>query len=96
MNPYIDRLIPYIAENHPGEDPSLLETPYSFFTEFHPIDSVVIQSCFRHLDDHFRHLTPKENDQVFDLICQLCAEHERLAFLEGIRVGACLIRELDS
>lgn len=64
---------------------------YQFYTEYNPIDNEEIQCQFRSLAHFFEHLSPEELDMVFDIICQLCSSHERLAFLEGLHVGAQLI-----
>lgn len=74
---------------------SILEMTYQFYTEYNPIDNDEIRHQFHTLEPFFDHLTPEENDIVFDIICRLCSTHERLAFLEGLHVGARLILDLE-
>ncbi len=35
----------------------------------------------------------QEFDPIFTTVSDLCAEHERLAFLEGLRLGVTLMME---
>lgn len=39
-------------------------------------------------------LALQEFDPVFDTVSDLCIDHERLAFYEGLRLGITLMQEL--
>lgn len=98
MHPYIERL----KNELEGEDPcygytdahSLLEMLYMWYTEWNPINSEQIQKDFFALELYWKGCTGKQIDEAFDIVTRLCANHERLAFLEGIRVGVRLASEL--
>ena len=95
MHPYIEKFKAHIPEQQP-EDNDLLDMLYQCCIEEHPIGDIRTQSLFATLDTYFLRLSPQEQDGLLDLICGLCCEHERLAFLEGIRVGFRLADELDA
>jgi hypothetical protein len=52
------------------------------------------KAASRKLHDHLGDLSFRENDDVFSLVGTLCAEHERIAFLAGLQLGAQLMLEL--
>lgn len=60
-----------------------------------PADSAQIAANFDERNDVLAKLTLRECDQVWNLTCALCCEHEETAFLEGVRVGARLREELQ-
>lgn len=89
MNPYLEKL-----KSELGEGDLVLEVLYSCYRELHPTDSNAIRQHFSHLNEVLGKLTLRECDQVWDLVCCLCSEHEREGFLEGLHVGTVLITEL--
>ena len=54
-----------------------------------------IKEDFHSLDRILAKLSLQEYDQVWNLTCRLCSEHEKSAFLEGIRTAMRLTVELD-
>ena len=73
---------------------SISELLYESYTEEKPIDTEEIRAGFREINQIINRLTIQENDSVFTIVCRLCSQHERQAFLEGLRVGVQLFREL--
>ena len=61
----------------PGRTESVLDTLYWSYFDRHPMDSVEISRQFSSLADILGKLTLKEHDQVGDLTCALCTEHEK-------------------
>lgn len=98
MNPYIKKLQEQLSQMifDCGEQNinSVLEMLYCYYREQRTTDTEVISADFNRLDSVLSKLTLKEYDQVWDLTCALCSEHEKAAFLEGVRVGASLAAEL--
>lgn len=97
MNRYIHQFQAYI-EQHPtqrGHDDilSILELLYQCYTEQNPIDTDEIRAGFREIDRIISGLSVQDNDRVFTLVFQLCVQHERQAFLEGLRVGIQLFSD---
>lgn len=76
------------------ESVSVLDLLYDSYREQHPVNTVEIGRKFVFLADILNKLPLKEHDQVWDLTCDLCMEHERNGFLEGIRMGTSLCLEL--
>ena len=76
------------------EGGSILEILYYCYSSEKQRDETIVRYQFMKLDEILRKLTLEENNAVFSLTCGLCATTERKAFLDGIRVGACLSREL--
>lgn len=100
MNKYIEKLNQFLEQQVPdyGFDDvqSLLEMLYYYYTQANPIDTAVIHCQLKELDDILSKLSLAENNTVFLLTCDVCAEHERKAFLEGIHVGLRLFIELNA
>ena len=64
------------------------------YREAHETNQPNIRSLFAQLSDHLESLPLEKNNAMFSIIVQLCTEHERLAFTEGIRWGFQLHTEL--
>lgn len=91
MNPYLKKLETELAVQ---QEHTVSESLYFYYREYHPTDSDAIARYFSDLNNVLAKLTLTECDQVWDLVCSLCGEHQREGFLEGFRVGANLIAEL--
>lgn len=95
---YAKLLREYLAENPSDYGSqnihSLVEMLYRHYTEYNPIDTEEIRTGFRNLRNRLRHLPPQEFDQVLDLVCGICCEHERSAFQKGFQAGTQLSMEL--
>ncbi|MBR4289227.1 MAG: hypothetical protein IKT52_01125 [Oscillospiraceae bacterium] len=98
MNPYIERLKEELDKNPPCYGymaaHSLLDMLYMWYVEWNPITSEQIRQDFFELEAYFTGCTEKQVDEVINIITRLCQSHERLAFLEGLRVGIRLAHEL--
>lgn len=97
MNPYIEKLKTYLTEpscNETEDAPSLLELLFNCYREHTPGDTQEIAADFARLNAVLSKLTLQECDQVWDLTCRLCSEHEQAAFFEGFRVAILLAAEL--
>lgn len=98
MNPYIEALKKYVAEQKPnyGESDmkSLLDFLWYVYTDLNPIDSDTIRKKIAYLKPVMDSLSFENANLVFDTLCDIWAENERLAFREGIHVGVRLREEL--
>ena len=91
MKPYIEKLMAAFSDGEaPSDRESVTRALYGCYHEIHPQDSEGIRERFSQLDVVLQTLTLRDYDKVWDLTCQLCGDHEKDAFLEGIRVGVCL------
>lgn len=99
MNLYILQLKEYLSAHTPdyGDDGigSLLEMLYAFYTEANPIDNDTIRTHFLSLEPYFKGLPSRDQNSIFEILCAVYAEQERLAFFEGFHVGVRLISELS-
>ena len=73
---------------------SVLDMLYDSYREQHSVNTEEIGRRFVSLADILNSLPLKEHDQVWDLTCDLCMEHEKNGFLEGLRMGVTLWLEL--
>ena len=100
MNKYIDNLRIFLSEQSPryGYDDAntLLEMLYYFYTEENPIDSGVIRLHFKALEEILSKLPQQDNNAFFALVCSLCENCQKKAFMEGLLVGLRLFSELDA
>lgn len=83
-------------EQHPpdyGDAESLPDFLYWVYTEYNPIDNDAIKRQFVELRQLLA-MSPQEYDPVFYLISDLCLEHGRMAFIEGLRLGVTLMDNL--
>ena len=75
---------------------SITEMLYECYTEENPIDTEETKEGFREIDQIMNGLSIQDNNRVFAVVCGLCTQHERQAFLEGLRVGVQLFQELTT
>ncbi len=99
MDKYIKRLRRYIEANptlfdddcdHPA-----LDSLYWHYSESHCMSNDKTKAANRAIRDYFGNPSPQEEDTIFTLIGTLCAEHERIAFLAGLQLGAQLMLEIQ-
>ena len=91
----------YLAE-HPvdyhGDVDSLLELLYHFFTEYEPVENEELHRQFTELEHQLMSSLEETEDScresLMASVSSVCAECERAAFMEGVKVGARLILEL--
>ncbi len=99
MDNYIKQLRQYVTNNpilfdvdcdHPA-----LDSLYWHYGESHYMGNEATKAVSSELNDEFARLSYEENNKVFSLVGALCAEHERIAFLAGLQLGAQLMLELQ-
>ena len=93
-------LIQYI-KNHPIRfgndcDQPALEGLYWLYSENHNMSDTQTKMAAKALHERLSGLQFEMADEVFSLAGTLCAEHERIAFLAGLRLGAQLMLELTN
>ena len=98
MHPYIEKISAYLAEQEPNygdrDVHELLEMLYRCYTDLNPMDSEKIRRSFAQLETILSKLSVQDNNTMFCMVLDICAEHERLAFFTGFDVGARLMTEL--
>lgn len=99
MKSYFGKLKSYV-ENHPIQFDENCEFPaldslYWHFSECHSMTNAKAKKANQDLGVCLQQLFGKDCDKVFSLVCTLCAEHEKIAFFAGLRLGAQLMLELQ-
>jgi len=99
MSIHIHQVLDYLDANpvcrHDGEIISLMELLHDAYTMHNAIDSEQLRGYFRKLRCHLEPLTQTQADELFCTVCDLCLEHEQLAFSHGIVVGMHLMTEVN-
>lgn len=95
MEKLIEVLQKHFAQNPPayGGAESVLDILYEYYIEHGSSDNEKIMNQFatlRALVD----LPPQKYDPIFYVVSDLCIEHGRLAFSEGLRMGIQLADEI--
>lgn len=100
MNKYLVQLSEHLAsqpvEFHNWEADSILSFLYCCFAEDHPMENDRIRGCYEKLEPAFEGLPREISNQLFRNIADLCVEYELAAFIEGLRIGVALERELQA
>ena len=81
--------------NYPENAESVLEVLFEAYNESSGFDNVAIKADF---EEHYRLRNGKslqEIDEIIYAICTLCRDHEKAGFIEGIKVGMNIARELN-
>ena len=97
MNEYIDTLKQYMSEHPPnyGRDAhTILEMLYCYYHECNNADSDAVKAAFEDLYQRMQGMTLREMDRIVDAVCTLCREHEKAGFVEGVKVGIVIEKEL--
>lgn len=96
MNPFLENLLSALAKSPPnlGTADSVLTLLYETYTELNNLDNAQIKADFHALYQAMNGKDLCEMDQILDPVCALCRDHERAGFVEGVKVGIQLIKEL--
>jgi hypothetical protein len=89
----------YLLRNpvsYSGDVDSLLEMIYFRYTEYNPVENERVKSCFLGFLEKLHNLLrdEEEENQMIDLVGNACAEYERTAYMEGVKVGIRLMIEV--
>lgn len=77
-----------------GDAESLLDVLYWNYAENNPLDNQKIKDGFATLRSQFPHLSMQKFDPIFNIVSELCWEHERAGFEEGVKLAFVLHRKL--
>ena len=98
MQPFL-QLLKRCAESHSFDsgDPdckTVLDQLYRAYAESHESDPPGIQEGFKELESFLEVLPLDDNNAVFNLCCRICVAYEHKAFLDGLKYGFQLMKEL--
>ena len=87
----IDTLQP----NYPDNAQSILEVLFDAYAESSGFDNATIKADFEELYRLMNGKSLKEIDEIIYTVCTLCRDHEKAGFIEGVKVGTSLTKELN-
>ena len=98
MKQFFENLKAHIEQYPPnyGDGESVLTMLYECHNENNPYDNEQIKEDFNELYRQMNGMSLQEMDRIIYPVCKLCRDHERAGFIEGIRIGICLLSELSS
>ena len=93
---YIQALKEYALSNTPDylDSESILAMLYECHNENHPYDNEQIKAGFHALYEKMNGMPLLEMDKIIYPVCTLCRDHEKAGFIEGVKLGVRLIKEL--
>ena len=96
MKEFLEKIKQQVAENPPnyGDEDSVLGLLYECFNENNPYGNEQIKADFEELYRQMNGMPLREMDRIVCPLCKLCRGHERSDFVEGIKIGIRLQREL--
>lgn len=74
---------------------SVLGILYECHNENHPYDNDQIKADFNELYRRMNGMELREMDKIIYPVCTLCRDHEKAGFVEGVKIGIMLTRELE-
>ena len=73
---------------------TVLDQLYRAYAESHENDPPDIQTGFAELETFLETLPLDDNNSVFNLCCRICVAYEHKAFVDGLKYGFQLMKEL--
>ena len=83
-------------KKHPKEGQPILDILWQFYGQNGHRTDVRLTENYRALEKHLVSLSGNARDAAMDAVYAICVERQRLAFLDGIRTGMRLMKELNN
>ena len=96
MNEFMSALQTHLATqqpNFPDNAESILEVLFDVYNESSSFDNAAIKADFEELYRLMNGKNLKEIDEIIYAVCTLCRDHEKVGFIEGVKVGMSLAKE---
>ena len=94
--PILQKKLATHQPNYPGNAESILEVLFEAYNESSGFDNAVIKADFEELYRLMNGKLLKEIDEIIYAVCTLCRDHEKAGFVEGIKVGTSLTKEINN
>ena len=96
MKKFYDVLSRYVSENQPnfGNSDSVLTMLYEAYSDCNQMEDAQVKAAFEELYRQMNGMDLQEMDRILDPVCSLCRSHERVGFVEGIKIGVLFVHEL--
>ena len=99
MNTTIGKLKEYLTEQPINaiynDAESILDLLCYIYMKDSPLDSVTIHYQYQQINCIAKYLTLEQNNEIFNLIVDMCDAYIRRAFMDGLNVGYHLMEELS-
>ena len=98
MNEFMTALKTHLATQrttYPDNAQSILEVLFDAYNESSGFDNAAIKADFEELYRLMNGKPLKEIDEIIYVVCTLCRDHEKAGFIEGVKVGVGLVKELS-
>ena len=96
MKNFYDVLNQYVFDKQPnfGDGESVLTMLYEAYSECNRLDDAQIKVDFNELYRLMNGMELREMAKIIYPVCALCRDHEKAGFIEGVKVGLRLGKEL--
>ena len=97
MKQFYDVLRKSISERRPnsGNGDSVLAMLYEAYSDCNQMEDAQIKAAFEELYRQMNGMELHEMDRILDPVCSLCRSHEQAGFVEGVKIGVTLSKELS-
>lgn len=97
MSAVYQSLASYVSTYHQqlGDHESVLGMMYNCYKDQNNMETEEIKTGFEMLYALLNGRSSDETEEFIDAVCALCSEHERVGFIEGIRIDIRLVQEAD-
>ena len=93
MNDYLTALQTHLAAQQ-STNQSILEMLFDAYNDTTGMDNEAIKADFEKLYQLMNGKPLQEVDEIIYTVCTLCRDHEKVGFVEGVKVGIGLGQEL--
>ena len=84
-----------LQPNYPDNAESIMDVLFDAYNESRGFDNAAIKADFEELYRLMNRKPLKEIDEIIYVVCTLCRDYEKAGFIEGIKVGMSLVKEVN-
>ena len=99
MSIHINQVLDYLDDQRACQKAenmeSLMEMLHYAYTKYNTVDNEEIRALFARLREIWEPASMRDSDEMFSIVCELCMEHEVLAFSHGVCAGMLLMTEVN-
>ena len=95
MNEFMIALQTHLTTQQ-SNNQNILDLLYDAYNDTTGMDNEAIKADFEKLYQLMNGKPLQEIDEIIYTVCTLCRDHEKAGFIEGMKIGIKLIKELDN
>ena len=84
-----------LQPNYSDNAENILEVLFDAYNESSGFDNTAIKADFAELYQCMNGKPLKEIDEIIYAVCTLCRNYEKAGFMEGVKVGMSLVKEVN-